>query len=116
MGLTEKQIARLTNTESVMLSRIDAVLNMGGSYLLYLLHVSSKTGLVESYIVMYPFLVVEPRLSKGHNEKVILNSCMHTCWKIHIVLRYSALPTTRIELRSSRDGCRCPHCEEVKSM
>jgi hypothetical protein len=43
MGLTEKQIARLTNTKSVISMRIGAVLNMGGSRLLYLLHVPSKT-------------------------------------------------------------------------
>jgi hypothetical protein len=64
MGLTEKQIARLTNTKSVILTRIGAVLNMGGSRFLYLLHVPFKTGLVESYIVVYPFLVVEPRQSE----------------------------------------------------
>jgi hypothetical protein len=64
MGPTEKQIARLTDTKSVMLTRISAVLNMGDSCLLYLLHVSSKTGLVESYIVVYPFLVVEPGQSE----------------------------------------------------
>lgn len=47
-----------------MLMRIDAVLNMGGSCLLYLLNVSSRTGLVESYIVVYLFLVVEPGQSE----------------------------------------------------
>jgi hypothetical protein len=64
MGPTEKQIARLTNTKTVISTRIGAVLNMGGSRLLYLLHVPSKTGLVESYVVVYLFLVVEPRQSK----------------------------------------------------
>jgi hypothetical protein len=64
MGPTEKQIARLTNTTGVMLTRIGAGLNMGGSCLLYLLNMLSKTGLVESYIVVYPFLVVEPGQSE----------------------------------------------------
>jgi hypothetical protein len=64
MGPTEKQIARLTNTKSVISTRIGAVLNIGGSRLLYLLHVPSKTGLVESYIIVYPFLVVEPGQSE----------------------------------------------------
>jgi hypothetical protein len=41
MGPTEKQIARLTDTKCVILTRIDAVQNMGGSYLLYLLCVQS---------------------------------------------------------------------------
>jgi hypothetical protein len=48
MGPTEKQIARLTNIKSVISTKIGAVLNMGGSRLLYLLYVPSKTGLVES--------------------------------------------------------------------
>ena len=48
IGPTKKQIARLTNIKSVILTRISAVLNIGGSCLLYLLHVPSKTGLVES--------------------------------------------------------------------
>jgi hypothetical protein len=60
IGPTKKQIARLTNTKSVISMRIGAVLNMGGSRLLYLLYVPSKRGLVESYVVVYPFLVVEP--------------------------------------------------------
>jgi hypothetical protein len=64
MSPTEKQIARLTDTKSVMLTRIGAVLNIGGSRLLYLLYVPSKTGLVESYIVVYPFLVVGPGQSE----------------------------------------------------
>jgi hypothetical protein len=34
IGLIEKQIARLTNTKSVILTRIGAVLNMGGGELL----------------------------------------------------------------------------------
>jgi hypothetical protein len=64
MSPTEKQIARLADTKSVMLTRIGAGLNMGGSFLLYLLYVFSTTGVVESYIVMYPFLVVEPGQSE----------------------------------------------------
>jgi hypothetical protein len=64
MSPTEKQIVRLTDTKSAMLTRIGAGLNMGGSCLLYLLHVPSKTGLVESYIVVYPSLVVEPEQSE----------------------------------------------------
>jgi hypothetical protein len=56
---TVKQIARLTDTKSVMLTRIGAGLNMGGSCLLYLLYVLSPTGVAESYIVVCPFLVVD---------------------------------------------------------
>jgi hypothetical protein len=61
---------------------------MGGSCLLYLLYVLSTTGVVQSYIVVYLFLVMEPGQSQGHNKRVILSSCMHSCWEIHIVLRY----------------------------
>jgi hypothetical protein len=64
IGPTKKQIIRLTNTKTVISTRIGAVLNIGGSCLLYLLYVPSKIGLVESYVVVYLFLVVEPRQSK----------------------------------------------------
>ena len=38
IGPTEKQIARLTDTKGAMVTRIGAVLNMGGSRLLYMLY------------------------------------------------------------------------------
>jgi hypothetical protein len=73
MGPTEKQIARLTSTKSVILTRISAVLNMEGSFLLYLFYVSSKKRLVESYIVVYSgdryrFPVPALRLFSAHSH------------------------------------------------
>jgi hypothetical protein len=73
IGQTKKQIARLTNTKSVILTRIGAVLNIEGSYLLYLLYVSSKKRLVESYIVVYSgdryrFPVPALRLFSAHSH------------------------------------------------
>ena len=50
-GLTEKQTARHMSTKSVMLTRIDAVQNMGGLKLLYLLDVPSKIELVDGCVV-----------------------------------------------------------------
>jgi hypothetical protein len=60
IGLTNKQTIRLTNTKSVISARISAVLNIESSRLLYLLYILSKTELIESYIIVYLFLIVEP--------------------------------------------------------
>lgn len=38
IGPTEKQIARLTDTKGAIMTKVGAVLNMGGSHLLYMLY------------------------------------------------------------------------------
>lgn len=47
IGPTEKQIARLTDTKGAIVTRVGAVLNMGGSHLLYLLYIVIQFRIVE---------------------------------------------------------------------
>ena len=65
-----------------MLTRIDAVQNIGGSNLLYLLDVPSKIELIDGCVVNQ-FPVVEPGQSECHDERVTLISCMHSSRKTH---------------------------------
>jgi hypothetical protein len=69
MGPITKQIAKLNDTKGAMVTRVRAVLNMGGSHILYLLYIVNR------------FRIVEP--GKSYITRARADSCRHSHGKPH---------------------------------